>query len=149
MSERKSARHYAMDLLARREHARGELATKLARKGYELDEIEEALDGLAEEGLQSDERYAEHLIAARAERGQGPMRIRADLAAAGVEKSIIEDSLQNCDVDWRARASEVLCRRFGEAPAADYPEKTRRMRFLNQRGFGMDEIRAAVGETDE
>lgn len=149
MGERKSVRHYAMDLLARREHSRAELARKLATKGYEVAEIDEALDGLTTEGLQSDARYAEHFVAARAGRGQGPMRIRADLAAAGVDGSLIDDAFANADIDWRARARAVALKKFGEAPAQDYEEKTRRMRFLNQRGFGMDEIRAAVDELDE
>lgn len=137
-----------MDLLARREHARGELASKLARKGYEPDEIDEALEGLAGDGLQSDARYAEHFVNARAERGQGPARIRNDLAAAGVDGALIEEALSNCGVDWRASAIDVLAKRFGEGSPEDYPEKARRMRFLRQRGFGMDEIRAAVGELE-
>jgi regulatory protein len=149
MPKSKSARHTAMDLLARREHARGELASKLARKGYEPDEIDDALRGLADEELQSDVRYAEHFVNARAERGHGPVRIRNDLDAAGVESGIIEDAFAACGVDWRERARQVLVKRFGNEPATDYPEKARRMRFLSQRGFGMDEIRAAVGELDE
>lgn len=135
-----------MDLLARREHARGELASKLARKGYESEEIDEALDGLAEDGLQSDARYAEHFVNARAERGHGPLRIRNDLEAAGVDGALIDEAFSKCGVNWRESAIEVLAKRFGKSPAADYPEKAKRMRFLNQRGFGMDEIRAAVGE---
>lgn len=138
-----------MDLLARREHGRGELAAKLARKGYEPDEIEQALDGIAADGLQSDARYAEHFVNARAGRGHGPIRIRNDLDAAGVETGIIEDALAACGVDWRERARQVLVKRFGDEPAADYPGKARRMRFLSRRGFGMDEIRAAVGELDD
>lgn len=137
-----------MDLLARREHARGELSSKLARKGYEPDEIDETLQELSDEGLQSDARYAEHFVNARAERGHGPVRIRNDLDAAGVEAGIIEDALAACGVDWRERACQVLVKRFGNEPAANYPEKARRMRFLGRRGFGMDEIRAALGELD-
>lgn len=149
MPERKSARHYAMDLLARREHSRAELARKLAGKDYDPAEIDEALEGLAEAGLQSDARYAEHLVAVRAERGQGPLRIREDLRLAGVDTSVIEEVIQGCGVDWRASARDVLEKRFGLKPPADYPEKARRMRFLGQRGFDMDEIRFAVGELDE
>lgn len=149
MPDRKSARHYAMDLLARREHARGELASKLARKSYDPDEIEGALEGLAGEGLQSDSRYAEHFVKARAERGHGPLRIRNDLNAAGVAGTIMDDAFSACGVDWCERAREVLVKRFGNEPPADYPEKARRMRFLSQRGFGMDAIRAAVGELDD
>lgn len=148
MPDRKSARHAAMDLLARREHARGELAAKLARKGYEAAEISEALDGLAGDGLQSDARYAEQFVNARAERGHGPVRIRNDLEAVGVDAAIVDEAFSGCGVDWRQSAIEVLAKRFGDSAAADYPEKARRMRFLSQRGFGMDEIRVAVGELE-
>lgn len=149
MTNRKSARHAAMDLLARREHARGELAAKLARKGYESAEVDEALDGLAADGLQSDARFADHFVNARAGRGQGPLRIRNDLDAAGVDGALADHALANCGVDWRASAREALVKRFGDTPARDYPEKARRMRFLSRRGFGMDEIRAAVGELED
>lgn len=137
-----------MDLLARREHSRAELVRKLQKRDYERSEIDETLDGLAADGLQSDARYSEHFVSARAQRGHGPMRIRNDLAAAGVDSGLIEDALARSGVDWRSNARAVLAKRFGATPAADYPEKARRMRFLSRRGFEMDEIRAAVGETD-
>jgi len=138
-----------MDLLARREHSRAELVRKLKSRDYEDADIESALSGLAEDGLQSDARYAEHFLSARAQRGHGPVRIRNDLEAAGVAPGIIDDALANSGVDWRRSARQVLEKRFGTTPAADYPEKARRMRFLGQRGFAMDEIRAAVGELDD
>lgn len=138
-----------MDLLARREHSRAELSRKLAGKDYDPAEIDGALAGLAEEGLQSDARFAEQFVAARAGRGHGPIRIRNDLEAAGVEAAVIEAAMEDCAVDWRARARDVMDKRFGTMPPADYADKARRMRFLSQRGFGLDEIRFAVGELDE
>ncbi len=48
-----------MDLLARREHSRLELYQKLKQKKFEPNIINTELDKLSDEGLQSDERFAE------------------------------------------------------------------------------------------
>ena len=48
------ARKKAMDLLARREHARGELERKLAAAGFDSDIAADVLRRLAEEGPISD-----------------------------------------------------------------------------------------------
>ena len=55
-------RHIAMDLLARREHSRRELISKLKVRGFEGEEVEAYLDRLAEKGLQSDHKFAESYI---------------------------------------------------------------------------------------
>ena len=55
-----------MDLLARREHARGELQTKLQRRFADAELVAGVLDDLAAENLQSDARYAESLQIGRA-----------------------------------------------------------------------------------
>ncbi len=77
-------RRAAMDLLARREHTRKELARKLSKKFRAVPEIvEEELDKLKAEGLQSDARLAEVFIRSRVSRGQGPVKIKMELRARG------------------------------------------------------------------
>ncbi|MEK1907640.1 MAG: recombination regulator RecX, partial [Pseudomonas sp.] len=49
-----AVRRTAMDLLARREHGRVELARKLRQRGAADELIDSALDRLAEEGLLSE-----------------------------------------------------------------------------------------------
>ena len=80
-AERLAIRKRAMDMLARREHAPAELADKLAKRDHDREQISSVLDELIDEGLLSQTRYADAMVASRAARGVGPVRIRAELAA--------------------------------------------------------------------
>jgi SOS response regulatory protein OraA/RecX len=81
-------RRTAMDLLARREHSRRELKQKLKKRFRDDALIEEQLDTLAEENLQSDTRYAESFLRQRFNRGHGPVRIRQEMRQKGIPDSI-------------------------------------------------------------
>jgi len=69
-----SARESALNALARREHSQQELKKKLLAKDYDQDEVEELLEVLKVERLQSDERFAESYTNARIEAGFGLLR---------------------------------------------------------------------------
>lgn len=140
-----SPREDALRLLARREYARGELHTRLVAKGHATDEIEACLDALVEQGLQSDARFAESLLRARVARGQGPVKIRAELIRCGVDDDTVRQAFREADdkVDWFALAAEVLARRFS-GPGAEPRERARRERFLAGRGFDFDQLRHAL-----
>lgn len=135
-----------MDLLARREHSASELRRKLAQRGFEGDVVAEALESLAREGLQSDERMASALASSHASRGKGPARIRHDLGRRGVAEDLIEQALDEMAVDWLALAREVRRKRFGPESPAEFPERARQARFLQSRGFTADQVRAAIGD---
>lgn len=145
-AERLAIRKQAMDLLARREHARAELVTKLKKREHGLDDIEIVLDDLADEGLQSDARYAEAAVANKARRGIGPVRIRAELNTASVDDSHIEAALAAAEVDWDAMADVARRKRFGDALPDDFPTKAKQMRFLQRRGFDPDQLAAVFDE---
>lgn len=134
-------RRAAMDYLARREHARDELFHKLrSRFDVAPEIIEQELDKLRQEGLQSDARLAEALVRSRVNRGQGPVKIRAELRGKGVDDAIIASALDECDVDWSELVGEVARKRFGEHGPANPRERAKRIRFLQQRGFSFDHI---------
>lgn len=143
-------RNAAVGLLARREHSRRELERKLGQRfrerPLEPGDLEQALDGLAADGLQSDERCAESLIRARISRGQGPLKIRAGLREAGLEGETVELLLEAGSGDWPRHLQTVARSRFGEAPPADRRDWARRARFLAGRGFPEHLIRAQLGE---
>ncbi len=143
-----SARNQAMDLLARREHSARELRHKLARRGFGPDEIEQALEGLQADGLQSDARFAEDYCRSRIGRGFGPLRIRAELGERGVAGSHVEAALAAEAADWHALAAEAWQRRFGVAPA-DRREQARQQRFLLNRGFPGEVVRALVARAPD
>ena len=97
--------------------------------------IAETLNVLAEDGLQSDARYAEVLIRSRVNRGQGPLKIRADLRQRGLHGEAVEPLLEDYAEQWPELALQVVERRFGSDAAADRGDWARRARFLAGRGF--------------
>ncbi|MGH8443902.1 MAG: regulatory protein RecX [Solimonas sp.] len=138
-----AARGRALKLLSRREHSAAELSHKLQRRGAEADVAREAVARMQDAGWQSDERYAEMLVRSRVAQGYGPLRIRADLAAAGVSDAGARAALAAADCDWPALCAELRARKFRNAPraAADWQKQ---YRYLASHGFAADAIRAAL-----
>lgn len=143
-------RRRAIGLLARREHSRRELADKLRsrRDARDVDPelIERVVEELAEAGLQSDERCAEMLVYARAQRGNGPLRIRADLRDAGIASELADPLLEAEEDAWPERLRSLAERRFGAEAPADAREWGRRARFLASRGFPEGMVRDVLGD---
>ena len=144
-SDRSRVRSSALGLLARREHSAGELERKLESRGFDTDVTSEVLEELTRKGLLSDERYVTSFIAHHAARGQGPVRIRADLRESGVAPELIERLLVASDVDWVETARIARRKKFSAALPASFAERAKQSRFLQYRGFSPDQIRAAFG----
>lgn len=134
-------RDAALRLLARREHSRLELARKLARRGWSEPAIEAAIDELAEQDLQSDERYAESYVRQRIAKAYGPLRIRAELSERGVDRAQVARALESESPDWFAIAANWYEKRYGTAAPVDLREKSRRQQALARRGFAHEHIR--------
>ncbi len=132
---------YSVKLLARREHSTLELHRKLLAKGYPTPLIEQTLLRLAADKLLSDERYAEAYIQSRMNRGFGPLRIETELCERGTPAELIKALLTPNAQYWHEQALAAWRKRFGKPPK-DYPERTRQMRFLQQRGYTTDQINA-------
>lgn len=136
--ERSAARLAAFDYLARREHSRKELLNKLSRRFDDKDGLSEVLDLICNEGLQSDERFAESFVHARVNRGQGPIKIAYELRQKGVSEQLSSDALAEYDDEWIGRARDLLEKKFGPDKPSDLKEKQRRQRFVQQRGFSSE-----------
>ncbi|VAX08853.1 Regulatory protein RecX [hydrothermal vent metagenome] len=139
----RSIREVAMNYLARREHSRWELEQKLAAKEYDADGIKLALDRLLDDGLLSDLRFAEAYTHARKQRGNGPLKIQSELKLRGVSDDIISRYLDCGAPIWHEVVKEVRCKRFGAGVPAEYEQRMRQARFLQQRGFTHEQISAA------
>ncbi len=143
------ARKKAMDYLARREHGRAELLTKLTKFGFDANVADDAIAQLGDDGLQSDQRFAEAFIQSRINQGKGPVKVRADLRERGINDGLIDSGLVEAGQDWYALAREVWAKKFGPDQPAGFKEKARQMRFLQSRGFDAGQIQAAVSALDE
>ena len=137
-----------MKLLAIREHSRKELSQKLSRKSFSSNIVEQVLDELKEQNLQSDQRYAEILTLSRQHKGYGPVYIRHYLQDKGVDVDSIESVLDFADVAWQKALIETAIKKFGQQKPADFQQKMKQMNFLQRRGFTSDQIRRYYDERD-
>jgi len=135
-------------LLASREHSRFELRNKLLRRGYSTDEVEQALDSLVADGLQSDERYAEQYVELRRAKGYGPLRVRAELRERGVADGLIDLIVDEHDPVWYETLRRVHDKKYGAVAPASMKERAARSRFLGYRGFSGGQVRRLLGEED-
>ncbi|TDG12155.1 regulatory protein RecX [Seongchinamella unica] len=137
----------AMNLLARREHSRGELKQKLKKRFADDALIDEQLDRLSEENLQSDQRFAESFLRQRISRGHGPLRIRQEMRQRGISDAEISAAIDAERPDWFVLAEQTYHRKFGLHPPADIREKARRNRFMQYRGYTLDHYQHLLGES--
>ena len=132
-----------MALLARRDFTSQELRAKLEAKGFATAATAVVIADLARAGLLNDGRYAQNYVAYHAGRGQGPLRIAAELRQRGLAAELIEAALA-AGPDWGALARKVCRAKFGPQPPDSWAGRARQARFLQYRGFSADHIRAAT-----
>ena len=107
--------------------------------------MERVLAGLEARGLLNEARFVEQHVAARTGRGQGPRRIREELRRRGIDDATARDAVARDDAYWCEQAARARSKRFGDATPADYRAWVRQARFLEGRGFTMEQIRSALG----
>jgi len=126
----------ALRLLARREHTRQELESKLAPHAESSEAVQGLVSRLKEKNQLSEERFAEERARVLS-RKYGAARIRQDLKAKGVSAELISRFSSSGDEMQKAR--EILERKY-RSPATTREEKAKRMRFLQSRGFASEII---------
>ena len=94
--------------------------------------------------LWADARFTDSFVRSRIGKGQGPQRIRAELAQRGITDDEADGVLRAADVDWLETIRAVRAKRFGPELPRDYAERARQARFLQYRGFDSAQIRAAL-----
>ena len=127
----------ALKMLMRREHSKLELFKKLQIKGYDDDIINSSISKLVEQNYQSDDRFAEDFIQMRFNQGKGPVKIALELKMRGI------NTFDLSTFDWFQLAKEIRQKKFGDVSSLDYKETAKQKRFLQSRGFNLDQINQA------
>jgi regulatory protein len=136
----RSIREVAMDLLSRREHSKFELRRKLKQRDFEEVEIDAVIEILQQDNLQSDSRFVESLVNSKINAGFGPIKIRHELRQKGVSDDLAGDYFSGLEVDWQSSMSEQRIKKFGTGIPAEYKEKMKQARFLQNRGFSPESV---------
>lgn len=136
-------------LLASRDHSKTQLRAKLTAKGYVQSEITSAIDNMADQGWQDDGRYAENYARSRMLKGFGPHRITYELNRNGVKDFDLNAVLQAMECSWIDLIKQVYRKKYPQNACLDRPELAKRQRFLQQRGFTADMIKAFFDHLNE
>ena len=121
----------------RREHSKLELFKKLQLIGYDDVVINSSISKLVEQNYQSDDRFAEDFIQMRFNQGKGPVKIALELKMRGI------NTFDLSTFDWFQLAKEIRQKKFGDVSSLDYKETAKQKRFLQSRGFNLDQINQA------
>ena len=132
-------------MLSRRELSEAQIRTRLARKPFDNDDIDAAVERLRQDGTLNDRRVA--LAAARLEsaiRHRGRSRVLQKLRTLGIDSAIAESAVNEVfeEVDENALLDRAFERRLrGQAPKdLDKKGRARIVRGLAAQGFTIGDI---------
>jgi len=124
----------ALRALRHRERSAAEVDRYLSARSVGDDDRQEVLETLARTALVDDRRFAEQRAMSLTDRGAGDELIRHELARAGVDSELAEETIASLSAEAE-RAARIVARR-GSGP------KT--ARHLARKGFSEDVVRAVV-----
>ncbi len=134
-------RAFCLQCLTRREHSQHELLAKLELKGFSRRDSFAVMAELAQQGWQSDRRYAESYARSRIRKGFGPIAIGFALSRQGIADVDLDGLAEAEAGGWHSLLTGVYHKKYPEPPA-NANEWAKRCRFLQQRGFTAESIKA-------
>lgn len=133
----------AVDLLARQEQSEQKLRDKLARKGYEPEEIDKAVARLIEKHYLNDEDACARQFEFLYQESRSSVRqITIKLRQRGFDNNLIRECIP-ADTFEREKAAALRVLALKYKPSADHQKM---MANLYSKGFDSSAIRAAVAE---
>ena len=142
---------YVVNLLARREYSEFELRNKMQEKAFSEEEIDETIARCQQKNWQSDRRFAENYIHARAQRGYGINRIKQELRQLkGVSSEIIDGAFYESDIDWEEIALRVLKKKFPNYAEKQTPKTKQKIwQYMLSHGFYSEEFADLIGSAPD
>ncbi|TLY48517.1 MAG: regulatory protein RecX [Gammaproteobacteria bacterium] len=137
----KNIHQIALNYLARKEHTRLTLREKLMQKEFLHQSVETVLDILIQQGFLNEERFCEAFIQKRIKQGYGPVRIIAECHQYGIHSDIIFLHLPRDEEFWVAAIQKILEKKFRSNHLPK--EQLRQIRYLQYRGFKIDQIKTS------
>ena len=141
-SARSRCRQRALRIIGARAMSVKELTDRLKEKGESPENAEDAAQWLLGMRLLDDAQYAAMCVRHYAAKGYGAGRIRSELYRRGIPRELWDDALQ--ELPEQDDQIDTLLRRRLRSDTPDRDELRRASDYLYRRGFGRDEIRAAI-----
>ena len=145
-----TAYNYALNLLSARPYAIRALHRKLIQKEYSAADADDAIRRLVDNGLLSDEKYAQQYARSKIlSTGASKRRLTQDLYRKGIKGDVAAAAIASVIVDEEIDTAAVVERvaRKKLAQLGDLEPLVLRRRlfgFLARRGYDVDEIKRVV-----
>lgn len=123
---------------------------RLARRGYDDDAIEQAVETLKAERAIDDGRVAEAIARTEAKvKRRGKLRVERKIASAGISSAQARRAVKEVfdEIDPRAQIESALAKRLrGNASIRDDREFQRLYRYLIGQGFEADQVASVLSK---
>lgn len=149
ITEPKKLYNRALYWLSKRDYSVADFSKKLDKVCIDNEMKQALLNQLIENDWLSEKRYIAAFTRSKVAMGLGAFRIINDLKQHGVSASDAESHLATLDVDWFEQALMTYNKKYGDKPIVDYKEKTKRFRYMQYRGFTIDQINYAIAPSDD
>lgn len=149
-SSYKKALNYALNLLGKYYKTKSELAKKLKEKEYNEETIKAVLERLAEVGYLNDEQYVEAFIRSKQDTSQGLNKrtLYNKLIQKGVDKDLIQQSLENSDIDEYQNAMQAAEKKMRNLKGSLQEKKAKLYSFLYNKGFSYEICSKVINNID-
>lgn len=143
----KTALVYAVDLLAARPYSTKQLSDKLRRRGYEAEEIDEAINRLtARHYLDDTDLCQRQCRLYLSEQRRSLQAVKYKLREKGFSGEDIENALADTDIDPDSYEYNVCFRLLQGHFRPSAADRQKCMAYLYRKGFNSSPIRAAVDD---
>lgn len=146
-SARSRCRQRALRIIGARAMSVKELTDRLKEKGESPENAEDAAHWLLDMRLLDDAQYAAMCVRHYAAKGYGPGKIRNELYRRGIARELWDEALE--ELPEQGDRIDALLRRKLKSDTPDRAELRKAADYLYRRGFGRDEIHAALARYSE
>ncbi|MDD6077080.1 MAG: regulatory protein RecX [Clostridiales bacterium] len=147
VSARSRCRQRALRIIGARAMSVKELTDRLKEKGESPENAEDAAQWLLDMRLLDDAQYAAMCVRHYAAKGYGPGKIRNELYRRGIARELWDEALE--ELPEQGDRIDALLRRKLKSDTPDRAELRKAADYLYRRGFGRDEIHAALARYSE
>ena len=146
-SARSRCRQRALRIIGARAMSVKELTDRLKEKGESPENAEDAAQWLLDMRLLDDAQYAAMCVRHYAAKGYGPGKLRNELYRRGIARELWDEALE--ELPEQGDRIDALLRRKLKSDTPDRAELRKAADYLYRRGFGRDEIHAALARYSE
>ena len=146
-SARSRCRQRALRIIGARAMSVKELTDRLKEKVESPENAEDAAQWLLGMRLLDDAQYAAMCVRHYAAKGYGPGKIRNELYRRGIARELWDEALE--ELPEQGDRIDALLRRKLKSDTPDRAELRKAADYLYRRGFGRDEIHAALARYSE